>query len=160
MILQKMALHNMGHGFYNNPQYRHNLVEALKDPKWAWTSSCPTGISTEPTCALKGSLLLCKETYLDTACSQRRKTPFGVVCGEWPYKIWPMSHKQTPKQAQLQIEPWKGVHCCVPSCRKPLRRRERNIPWHSLFPGKKSFLRYVTPWVLLTSGVGSNNPVM
>ena len=27
VLLQKMALHNMGHGFYNKPQYRHNLVE-------------------------------------------------------------------------------------------------------------------------------------
>ena len=31
--MQKMALHIMGHGFYNNLQYRHNMVEVKKDPK-------------------------------------------------------------------------------------------------------------------------------
>ena len=33
MLMQKMTLHNMGHGFYNNLQYRHNMVEVEKDPK-------------------------------------------------------------------------------------------------------------------------------
>ena len=31
--MQKMALHKMGPGFYNNLQYRHNMVEVKRDPK-------------------------------------------------------------------------------------------------------------------------------
>ena len=35
MLMQKMTLHNMGHSFYKNPQYRHNMVEDEKDPEMA-----------------------------------------------------------------------------------------------------------------------------
>ena len=35
MLMQKMTLYNMGHSFYKNPQYRHNMVEDEKDPEMA-----------------------------------------------------------------------------------------------------------------------------